>query len=229
MTSKMIRAAVAAACLAVTATVAVGCSKTQEAAKDVASSATSAASSAPSTSVTPEGQADAGTAEGMTTVYYPEQQGAIFSVVAPNDWVVSKTSQVGDWAQLESPQGTFLQFRERDFHTDQNTKADLIMKAATDFIDDKFTDVKLDLKDESDGVDGVDGHRAFTMVGSGKVEGGGEMVFAAATVILDTDRVVEIWYVIDPSGTTFDNESDTAGKVLDSLKLYTPAQPAGAN
>jgi len=225
MTKKIACATVAAACLAVTATFAVGCSKTQEAAKDVATSAASVASSAPSKAAMPEGQADGGAAlaAGMTTLYYPEQQGAVFSVIAPDDWTVTKADQVGDFVSLESVNGSILQFRERAFSTeDQGTKeVDSIVASTLDFIDNSYTDINLS---DPDNIT-VDGQPGFAFTGDGKDKDGSAVKFLSATIVLDTARVVEIWAAVYGEG---NNDGDTASTVLDSLKL-TPAQPAGAN
>ncbi|MFZ4373048.1 MAG: hypothetical protein ACOYO2_07415 [Mycobacterium sp.] len=225
MTKKIARVTVAAACLAVTAMFAVGCSKTQEAAKDVASTAASAASSAPGKAAMPEGQADGGAAPaaGTTTLYYPEQQGAIFSVVAPDDWAVTKADKVGDFVSLESVNGSILQFRERAFSTEaEGTKeVDSIVNSTMDFLNDNYTDIKL--SDPEDIT--IDGQPGFAFTGDGKDKDGNAVKFVSATVVLDTSRIVEIWAAVYGEG---NNDGDTASKVLDSLKL-TPAQPAGAN
>jgi hypothetical protein len=225
MTKKIARVTVAAACLAVTATFAVGCSKTQEPAKDVASSATSAASSVPSKAAMPEGQAGGGAASaaGTTTLYYPEQQGAVFSVVAPDDWKLTKADKVGDFVSLESVNGSILQFREREFHTDADGKkeVDEIVNSTLDFINDNYTDIKL--SDPEDIT--IDGQPGFAFTGDAKDKDGNAVKLVSATLVLDTSRVVEVWAAVYGEG---NNDGDTAGNVLDSLKL-TPAQPSGPN
>lgn len=99
-----------------------------EATKDAASSATQAASSAASVAETAaNGAAGAASsvAAGTTTLYYPEQQGAMFSIEAPAGWTVGKIDQVGDFGSVESPDGSVLQFRAQKFATDAESKQEI--------------------------------------------------------------------------------------------------------
>jgi hypothetical protein len=210
------RATVVAACLAVTATFAVGCSKTQEATKGAVSSATSAASSAAS-AVSSAATSAATAAAGTTTLYYPDQETAMFSIVAPDSWKVSKIDQVGDFGSLESADGSVLQFRAQKFDSDDQTKKeiDAIADSTKDFLKENYTDIQLD--DPKDIT--VDGQPGLQLAGTGKDKAGNAVKFLSAMIFLGPQSLAEIWAAVFPEG---NNDLDVASTVLDSFKLSKP-------
>lgn len=212
MTLKMTRATAAAACLAVTATFAVSCAQTKEATKEAVSTATSAASSAASAASSAATSA-AAAAAGMTTYYYPEETGAMFSIVAPDDWKVSKIEQVGDFGSLESANGSVLQFRAQSFDNEDQVKkeVDSIVQSTIEFLNDNYTDIKLD--DPKDIT--IDGQAGLSTAGDGKDKDGNPVQFISAMIVLGPTSLAEIWAAVFPEG---NNDLETANTVLESFK-----------
>ena len=220
MRNEISRITATAVSLAVAATFAVGCSQTKEATKDVASSASSVASSAGSaassvaTSAAGAASSAVSGAAGMTTLFYPEQQGAMFSIEAPADWKVEKIDAVGDFGSLESPNGSVLQFRAQTFDTDvdANKEIDDIVDSTNGFLKDNYTDVKLD--DPKDVT--VDGQPGAQLSGSGKDKDGNAVEFLSAIIALGPKSMAEIWAAVFPEG---NNDLETATAVLNSFKV----------
>ena len=212
MTKTVARTAAAAACLAVAATFTVSCSATKEATKEAVSTATSAASSAASAASTA-----ATAATGTTTLYYPEEQGAMFSIVAPDNWKVGKIDQVGDFGSIESADGSVLQFRAQQFGSDEETKKeiDAIADSTKEFLQTNYTDIQLD--DPKDIT--VDGQPGLQLAGVGKDKAGNAVKFMSAMIFLGPQSLAEIWAAVFPEG---NNDLEVAGTVLDSLKLGKP-------
>ena len=212
MTKTVARTAAAAACLAVAATFTVSCSATKEATKEAVSTATSAASSAASAASTA-----ATAATGTTTLYYPEEQGAMFSIVAPDNWKVGKIDQVGDFGSIESADGSVLQFRAQQFGSDEETKKeiDAIADSTKEFLQTNYTDIQLD--DPKDIT--VDGQPGLQLAGVGKDKAGNAVKFMSAMIFLGPQSLAEIWAAVFPEG---NNDLEVAGTVLDSLKLAKP-------
>lgn len=217
MATATTRAAAAAAGIAITAAFAVGCSSaTKEATKDAASSATSMASSAAS-SASSAVQSAADTAPGTTTLYYPDQQNAMFSIVAPANWTVSKIAEVGEFGSLESADGSVLQFRAQKFASEAETKAevDSIVNSTMEFLKDNYVDITLeDPKDVT-----IDGQPGAQLAGNGKDKDGNAVQFVSAMITLGPDSLAEIWAAVFPEG---NNDLAEATAVLDSFK---PAKP----
>ena len=199
--------------LALTALLAVGCSQTKEATKDAASSATSAASAASSAATSAE---DAATSAivGKTTYYYPDQQTAMFSIEAPDDWNPGMIEAVGDFGSLESKNGSLLQFRAQSFGTEDETmkEIDAIVDSTNEFLKDNYVDVQLD--DPMDVT--VDGQPGAQLAGIGKDKDGNEVKFLSAIIALGPTSIAEIWAAVFPEGS---NDLDAASAVLDSFKV----------
>lgn len=216
MSKNVSRATAAAACLAVAATFTVSCSKTQEATKEAVSSATSVASSAASAASSAATSAVTAAA-GMTTLYYPDEQAAMFSIVAPDNWKVGKIDQVGDFGSLESADGSVLQFRAQQFGSDEETKKEIdsIADSTKEFLQTNYTDIQLD--DPKDIT--VDGQPGLQLAGVGKDKAGNAVKFMSAMIFLGPQSLAEIWAAVFPEG---NNDLEVAGTVLDSLKLAKP-------
>ena len=205
------RVSTAAACLAIVSLAAAGCSKTQEATKDVASSASSAASSAASVATSAASSAVA--AAGTTTLYYPDQEGALFSITAPDTWKVGKIEQVGDFGTVESADGSVLQFRAQSFPSDAETKQeiDAIVDSTKEFLKDNYVDVVLDNPEDVN----IDGNPGTQLAGTGKDKNGNAVKFMSAMIMLGPTSLAEIWAAVFPEG---NNDLDTAKAILDSFK-----------
>ena len=103
-----IRLTAAAGGLAIAATLVGGCSQTKETAKEAVSSASSVSSAVSAaetaaSSAVGEAGAQAAAAGDVTTLYYPDESTAMFSVDAPADWVVTGGKYV--WRVLFVPPG----------------------------------------------------------------------------------------------------------------------------
>ena len=210
MTTNITRLTAATIGLALTATLAVGCSQTKEATKDAASSATSAASSA----ATSAEEAATSAIVGKTTYYYPDQQTALFSIEAPDDWNPGMIEAVGDFGSLESKNGSILQFRAQNFATEDETmkEIDAIVDSTNGFLKDNYVDVQLD--DPKDVT--VDGQPGAQLAGNGKDKDGNEVKFLSAIIALGPTSIAEIWAAVFPEGS---NDLDAASAVLDSFKV----------
>ena len=218
MPIKITRATAATVGLALVATFAVSCSQTKEATEDVASSVTSAASSAAdaasSAATSAASAASSAVAGGKATLYYPAQEGAIFTIEAPADWTVSKIDQVGDFGSLESKNGSVLEFRAENFDTDVDAKKEIdsIADSTNGFLKDNYTDIKLD--DAKDVT--VDGQPGAQLTGNGKDKSGNAVTFLSAIIVLGPKSLAEIWAAVFPEG---NNDLDAAAAVLDSFKV----------
>lgn len=216
MTVSPVRATAAAAAIGVATVFAAGCSSaTKEATKDAASSATSMASSA--TSAASSAMQSATDSAGNTTLYYPDEQNAMFSIVAPSNWTVSKIAEVGEFGSLESQNGSVLQFRAQKFASEAETKAevDAIVDSTMSFLQDNYVDIKLD--DAKDVT--VDGQPGAQLAGSGKDKDGNAVQFVSAMITLGPDSLAEIWAAVFPEG---NNDLNEATAVLDSIKVAKP-------
>lgn len=217
MSTRAGRAAVATAVIALAAASAVSCSQTKEATKEAASSATSIGSSAASAaSSAVSGATDSAT--GMTTLYYPEQQGALFSIEAPASWKVGTIDQVGDFGSVESENGSILQFRAQTYDTDAqaNQEIDAIADSTTAFLQDTYTDITLD--DPKDVT--INGRPGVQLAGNGKDKDGNAVKFLSAMIFLGPTSIAEIWAAVFSEGS---NDLDVATQVLNSFKpLGTP-------
>ena len=215
MTTTLTRTTAAAVGLAIAATLVTSCSQTKEATKDVASSASSAASSA--TSAASATTSSENFAAGTTTLYYPQQPGAMFSIEAPSNWTVGKIDQVGDFGSLESPNGAILQFRAQNYDTEDAASKEIesIVESTMTFLQDNYTEINLD-----DPVDVTAGGQPGTeLAGTGKDKDGNPVKFLSAIIVLGPQSLAEIWAAVLPEGNS-DLESATA--VLDSFKPATP-------
>ena len=215
MTTTLTRTTAAAVGLAIAATLVTSCSQTKEATKDVASSASSAVSSA--TSAASATTSSENFAAGTTTLYYPQQPGAMFSIEAPSDWTVGKIDQVGDFGSLESPNGAILQFRAQNYDTEDAASKEIesIVDSTMTFLQDNYTEINLD-----DPVDVTAGGQPGTeLAGTGKDKDGNPVKFLSAIIVLGPQSLAEIWAAVLPEGNS-DLESATA--VLDSFKPATP-------
>jgi hypothetical protein len=215
MPTKLTRTTAAAVGLTIAATLVTSCSQTKEATKDVASSASSAVSSA--TSAASATTSSENFAAGTTTLYYPQQPGAMFSIEAPSNWTVGKIDQVGDFGSLESPNGAVLQFRAQNYDTEDAASKEIesIVDSTMTFLQDNYTEINLD-----DPVEVVAGGQPGTeLAGTGKDKDGNPVNFLSAIIVLGPQSLAEIWAAVVPEGNS-DLEAATA--VLDSFK---PAMP----
>ena len=215
MTTTLTRTTAAAVGLAIAATLVTSCSQTKEATKDVASSASSAVSSA--TSAASATTSSENFAAGTTTLYYPQQPGAMFSIEAPSNWTVGKIDQVGDFGSLESPNGAILQFRAQNYDTEDAASKEIesIVDSTMTFLQDNYTEINLD-----DPVEVTAGGQPGTeLAGTGKDKDGNPVKFRSAIIVLGPQSLAEIWAAVLPEGNS-DHESATA--VLDSFQPATP-------
>ena len=215
MPTKLTRTTAAAVGLAIAASLVTSCSQTKEATKDVASSASSAASSA--TTAASATTSSENFAAGTTTLYYPQQPGAMFSIEAPSNWTVGKIDQVGDFGSLESPNGAILQFRAQNYDTEDAASKEIesIVDSTMTFLQDNYTEINLD-----DPVEVIAGGQPGTeLAGTGKDKDGNPVKFLSAIIVLGPQSLAEIWAAVLPEGNS-DLESATA--VLDSFKPATP-------
>lgn len=215
-----IRVTAAAGGLAIAATLVGGCSQTKETAKEVASSASSvssAASAAETAASSAVGEAGSQAAAGgdVTTLYYPDETNAMFSVDAPANWVVTGINQVGDFGTIESESGSVLEFRAQNYDTEAEAQAEAgaIVESTFEFLKENYTDVKLD--DPTDTV--VQGNPAMELTGTGKDKDGNEVQFLSAVIALGPLSVAEIWAAVFPE----DNDDLAAAKA--TLASFMPA------
>lgn len=219
MSNKLTRITAAATGLAIAATFAVSCSQTKEATKDAASSASSAASSATSvaSSAASATTSSENFAAGTTTLYYPQEQGALFSIEAPTNWTVGKIAEVGDFGSLESPGGADLQFRAQNYDTEDAaaTEIESIVDSTMTYLQDNYTDIKLEdpVKVTAGGQPGTE------LAGTGKDKDGNPVNFLSAIIVLGPTSLAEIWAAVFADNSS---DLDAATAVLDSFKPATP-------
>ena len=215
MPTTLTRTTAAAVGLAIAATLVTSCSQTKEATKDAASPASSAVASA--TSAASATTSSENFAAGTTTLYYPQQPGAMFSIEAPSNWTVGKIDQVGDFGSLESPNGAILQFRAQNYDTEDAASKEIesIVDSTMTFLQDNYTEINLD-----DPVDVTAGGQPGTeLAGTGKDKDGNPVKFLSAIIVLGPQSLAEIWAAVLPEG---NSDLDTATAVLDSFKPATP-------
>ena len=219
MPTKLTRTTAAAVGLATAAALVTSCSQTKEATKDMTSSASSAVSAATSaaSSAASATTSSENFAAGTTTLYYPQQQGAMFSIEAPSDWTVGKIDEVGDFGSLESPNGAILQFRAQNYDSEDAASKEIesIVDSTMTFLEDNYTEINLD-----DPVDVIAGGQPGTeLEGTGMDMDGNPVKFLSAIIVLGPQSLAEIWAAVFPEGNS-DLEAATA--VLDSFKPATP-------
>ena len=220
MDATMFRITAAAGGLAIAATLVGGCSQTKETAKEAVSSASSVSSAVSAaetaaSSAVGEAGAQAAAAGDVTTLYYPDESTAMFSVDAPADWVVTGIDQVGDFGTIESENGSVLEFRAQNYDTETEAEAEAgaIVESTFEFLKENYTDVKLD--DPTDTV--VQGRPAMELTGTGKDKDGNAVQFLSAVIALDPLSVAEIWAAVFPEG----NDDLAAAKA--TLASFMPA------
>ena len=211
MDARMIRITAAASGLAIAATLVSGCSQTKEAAKEAVSSSSSMSSVASSAETAASSAVAA--AGDVTTLYYPDEANAMFSVDAPANWVVTGIERVGDFGTIDSGSGSVLEFRAQNYDTEAEAQAEAgaIVDSTFEFLKTNYTDVKLD--DPTDTV--VSGKPAMELTGTGKDKDGNAIQFLSAVIALGPQSVAEIWAAVFPEG----NDDLAAAKAtLDSFK-----------
>ena len=215
MPTTLTRTTAAAVGLAIAATLVTSCSQTKEATKDAASPASSAVASA--TSAASATTSSENFAAGTTTLYYPQQPGAMFSIEAPSDWTVGKIDQVGDFGSLESPNGAILQFRAQNYDTEDAASKEIesIVDSTMTFLQDNYTEINLDNPVEVT----AGGQPGTELAGTGKDKDGNPVKFLSAIIVLGPQSLAEIWAAVLPEG---NSDLDTATAVLDSFKPATP-------
>ncbi len=214
MTRSVTRCGTAVGGLAIAAMLVAGCSQT--ATKDGATATTSKAA-ATTTATASASSTPASPAAETTTLFYPDQQGAMFSIDAPSDWKVEKIDQVGDFGSLESENGSVLQFRAQNFGTEAETEQEIdsIVDSTFQFLKDNYQDIKLD--DPKDVT--VDGQPGSQLAGTGKDKDGNAVQFLSAMIMLSPTSLAEIWAAVFPEG---NDDLAAATAVLDSFKPSKP-------
>ena len=162
-----------------------------------------------------EAASAAATPTDVTTLYYPDEANAMFSVDAPANWVVTGIGGVGDFGSLESENGSVLEFRAQNFDTEAEAEkeAGSIVDSTFEFLKENYIDVKLD--DPTDTV--VEGKPAMELTGTGKDKDGNQVQFLSAVVALGPKSVAEIWAAVFPEG----NDDLAAAKA--ALASFKPA------
>ena len=219
MPTKLTRTTAAAVGLATAAALVTSCSQTKEATKDMTSSASSAVSAATSaaSSAASATTSSENFAAGTTTLYYPQQQGAMFSIEAPSDWTVGKIDEVGDFGSLESPNGAILQFRAQNYDSEDAASKEIesIVDSTMTFLEDNYTEINLD-----DPVDVIAGGQPGTeLEGTGMDMDGNPVKFLSAIIVLGPQSLAEIWAAVFPE---ISSDLDAATAVLGSFQPSTP-------
>jgi hypothetical protein len=151
---------------------------------------------------------------GTTTLYYPDKDSAMFSIVAPDDWEITGIDEVGEFANLQSPKGGILQFRATKFDTEKEALAEIeaISEDTVEFLSENYTDIKLnDAEDLTGNLAGA------KLTGAAKDKDGNEVLILSALIILDPTTVAEVWAAVYPDEKA---EVAAANGILES---FTPA------
>jgi hypothetical protein len=149
-----------------------------------------------------------------TTIYYPEEKDAYFSITAPDDWELTPASEEGGFFDLNGPTGITLSFRA--LPAESSSMAETIIKGALaeadEFLAEYFTDIKVADAEEHT----LNGLTGFRLIGSGKDKTTGEdSVFGLAYYALENGSVGEIWF------STVDGDSEgaeAADKIINTFK-----------
>jgi hypothetical protein len=156
----------------------------------------------------------AGARAETTTLYYPTQDKAMFSIDAPADWEVTAIQDVGDFGSLESENGSVLQFRaiECASEAEAEKEIDAILESTADFLEENYTDINLDEPKEIT-IGGLPGTQ---LTGTGKDKEGTPVQFLSAMIILGPTTISEVW------AAAYSEDVSSAQAVLESF------QPAGS-
>ena len=211
-----VRSTAVAAGLAIAVTLAAGCSQTKEATKSAVSSASSVGSSAASSAasaVETAASSATGAPASATTLYYPAQEGSVFSVDVPGNWEVTQIEQFGDFTDLRSENGSVLSFRAQNFDTEEETETEAgsIVDSTLEFLKENYTDITLG--DPTDVTFG--GKPGLEITGTGKDEGGNAVEFLSTIILLGPKSIAEIWAAVLPEG---NNDLAEAKAVINSFK-----------
>lgn len=131
----------------------------------------------------------AGVHAAPVTLYYPEQQGADFSVVVPGDWELEQAEEEGGFFTVTGPTGAQLSFRT--IETEEGA-IDAAIEQSVEWVFANYSDVELD--DPEDIVQ--NGMEGFNMTGTARSEGR-PVLLVMAWLALKRTHLAEVIVVVD--------------------------------
>lgn len=147
-------------------------------------------------------------AAGLTTVHYPTQANAQFTVTVPSDWTLIPQGEEGaeDYFEVEGPKGLELSFR-----VVPGADIDQAVKDHVAYLEENFSEITMGDSRETQ-INGMD---AILLPAKGKDEDGVAREFGAGWFKLADGAIGELWYNVDASDAA---GTKAAIDVLNSLK-----------
>jgi hypothetical protein len=144
-----------------------------------------------------------------TTLYYPTQDDAAFSLVVPGDWEIEQAEEDGGFVTVTGPTGAELSFR-----TVAAKKEDLneAIEETVGWVQNNYEDVKIGKAKDAE----ENGLKGFNAVGTGKTKDeGAAVVFVMEWLVLPNGSLAEVWFCVDAEDKA---GLDAAGKVMKSFR-----------
>ena len=147
-------------------------------------------------------------AAGLTTVHYPTQANAQFTVTVPSDWTLIPQGEEGaeDYFEVEGPNGLELSFR-----VVPGADIEQAVKDHVAYLEENFSEIAMGESRETQ-INGMD---AILLPAKGKDEDDVLRDFGAGWFKLADGAIGELWYNVDASDAA---GTKAAIDVLNSLK-----------
>jgi len=126
-----------------------------------------------------------------TTLFYPTQDEASFSLVVPGDWEIEQAEEEGGFVTLNGPSGAQLSFRTVAAQKDE---LDAAIEQTVGWVGENYDSVKIDKATDAE----ENGIKGFSAAGTGKTkDDGSPVVFVMEWLILDNGQLAEVWFCVD--------------------------------
>jgi hypothetical protein len=143
-----------------------------------------------------------------TTIHYPNEKEAVFTITAPDDWEFEAGTEDNPYCTLTKGETT-LYFQTVEATEEGITAA---IEGTYEYVQETYPKAKLPKPEETK----INGKVALTASGNGKDEDGVATEFGFAWVFIDDKHIAEIWF---ESSDTDKKIIAEAVKILESFKV----------
>ncbi|QIF00358.1 hypothetical protein [Roseimicrobium sp. ORNL1] len=131
-----------------------------------------------------------------TTIHYPNEKEAVFTITSPDDWEFEPGTEDDPYCKLTKGD-TVLYFQTVEGTEDGITAA---IEGTYEYVKETYPKAKLPKPEETK----IDGKPALAASGNGKDEDGVDTEFGFAWVFIDDKHIAELWF----------ESSDTDKKII---------------
>ncbi|RBP42473.1 hypothetical protein DES53_106181 [Roseimicrobium gellanilyticum] len=142
-----------------------------------------------------------------TTIHYPDEENAVFTVTAPDDWEFEAGTEDDPYCTL-TKEDTVLYFKTVEGTEEALTEA---IEETYEYVKETYPKAELPKPEETK----IDGKPALAAAGKGKDEDGTPTEFGFAWVFVGKGKIAEIWF---ESADTDKKIVEEAVKILKSFK-----------